>query len=310
MALGFGLLGRLEQKAGNNSAAKNHYQQEMTWRDRYAAAKAEDDVMRRERAAVYDKLGELHTGPDEVTVRKQSYEQARQIRVELLKADPKNLSLQYEMALSLLNLGDFYLLTLKEPGNARQSYQEAVTIREELMKGAPHDKSLPSAVAFAYYRLGTACLRMNDGSAAEQAYQRALELYEPAAQAQPPVRKAMQPYMLALARCGRHDEAAKLGLRLGKAETQSAGSLYDLAGGYALCLGALQHRHPVPPPQPDDAERYTKLCLETVRRALKAGCKDVFGLENDPDLEPIRTHPDFMAIVAELKVASATSKAK
>src|SRR5262249_22302638 len=46
------------------------------------------------------------------------------------------------MALSLLNLGDFYLMTLKDTPSARQSYQEAVNIREELVRSAPQDKGL------------------------------------------------------------------------------------------------------------------------------------------------------------------------
>jgi serine/threonine-protein kinase len=306
MAYGFGLLGRIDLKEGTFPSAARHYEEEMRWRDRYIPTdKTKTAIARRERAAVLDKLGETCMQLESVVSARQYFEDSLQLRERVQKEDPDNSAVAFELTISLVNLGDYFFLVQKDPSNARGLYEKVASIRELIYKEAPHKRDMASALAYAHYRLATACLQVGDTPQAEIAYRRALELYEPLVKAQP-IRRYGQPYMYTLARCGRHKEAEDWGMRLGKSTTTTSPELLDLAGGYALCLGALGHPQANPLPQPGDAERFARLTLETLRRALKQGCNDIFRLEHDPDLEPIRTHPEFTAIVEELKRARAT----
>jgi tetratricopeptide (TPR) repeat protein len=44
--------------------------------------------------------------------------------------------------------------------------------------------------------------------------------------------------------------------------------------------------------------------LRTLRQAVQLGYRDFDWMEQDPDLEVLKTHPEFMALLAQLKPSS------
>jgi predicted Zn-dependent protease len=44
--------------------------------------------------------------------------------------------------------------------------------------------------------------------------------------------------------------------------------------------------------------------LRTLRQAVTLGYRDFEWMEQDPDLEPLKAHPEFVALLAQLKPAS------
>ena len=99
--------------------------------------------------------------------------------------------------------------------------------------------------------------------------------------------------MLALARCGRHAEAAKGADDLGQRIPNDPRMRFFTACIYALCAGAAGGDAAV-------ADRYRALALEALGRAVDRGYRDAVTLQSDPDLEPLRGSPGFQAVLARV----------
>jgi hypothetical protein len=67
--------------------------------------------------------------------------------------------------------------------------------------------------------------------------------------------------------------------------------LYAVAGELALCV-ADSGKAPSP---------YIEEAMNVLREAVGHGFKDLERLRNDPELEALRSHPDFPQLVAECK---------
>jgi hypothetical protein len=111
--------------------------------------------------------------------------------------------------------------------------------------------------------------------------------------------------MLALARCGRHVEAAVIARKLRERAAQDPGMLFFAACGSALCAGALDGpaAHGDTPDAREARRRYRDQAIESLERAVGAGYRDVVALETDPDLTPIRRDPAFAALLERLRPA-------
>lgn len=86
-------------------------------------------------------------------------------------------------------------------------------------------------------------------------------------------------------RQGRISEGLKMDRRLVKLQPDNATAHYNLA-----CSLALLKRK-------GDA-------LGELRRAVQLGYRDFDWMQQDPDLEPLKNHPDFHRLVKELKPQS------
>lgn len=98
--------------------------------------------------------------------------------------------------------------------------------------------------------------------------------------------------MLATARCGDHAGAAKIAEQLVATPPKDEGLYVQAACGYALAAGAAGR---------DDClvECYTDKAIDCLRNARKRGWEDIESLKIDTDLEPIRNHPAFKALLDE-----------
>lgn len=83
------------------------------------------------------------------------------------------------------------------------------------------------------------------------------------------------------ARKGCHRRALQVDQRLAQLAPRSPMVHYNLACSHAVL------NHPM-------------AALEALRRAVQLGYADVAHLRQDPDLAELRTHPEFLRIVAEL----------
>src|SRR5688572_13100423 len=86
-------------------------------------------------------------------------------------------------------------------------------------------------------------------------------------------------------RQGRVADGLKMDRRLVKLQPTNATAHYNLA-----CSLALSKRN--------------RDALRALREAIQLGYRDLDWLQQDPDLEPLKNHPDFQALLATLKPQS------
>src|SRR5262249_43574403 len=144
-------------------------------------------------------------------------------------------------------------------------------------------------------------LALGDPKAALEDYRRGLEHRRALAEADPNNAFRQGSLMFALARCGRHGEAAAIADKLRERAAADPGMLFYAACGYALCAGALDD--PATGGSPEARGRYGDRAVEVLGQAIRAGYRDVVALETDPDLTPIRKDPAFVALIERLRAA-------
>ena len=73
----------------------------------------------------------------------------------------------------------------------------------------------------------------------------------------------------------------------------------------AICASAASSDGRLSPPErPTTAEAYADLALKALRQSMQAGFNDAEHLRKDPDLDPLRSRPDFKRLLSELKAAA------
>jgi hypothetical protein len=130
----------------------------------------------------------------------------------------------------------------------------------------------------------------------ESAFRAALEIRSELAHLEPGSLPRQADLALALAHCGRREEAARQAevvLRVGADRTALS---LPLARSFAACAAAdsddvLRHR---------DGSRV----LELLDAAIRVGYRDSFAIRTDPDFAPFHFDPAFQALLDKLKPVS------
>jgi hypothetical protein len=108
----------------------------------------------------------------------------------------------------------------------------------------------------------------------------------------PGAKVAESDLMLALARCGDHEEAARIARRMIEKPPQNAAFYVDSACGLAISAAGVD----------GDLKRgYTDEAVAGIRRAMDRGWRDLGRLKVDPDLDPIRDDSAFQSLFPELE---------
>jgi len=155
-----------------------------------------------------------------------------------------------------------------------------------------------------YYRLATACLRLNDKTAADLYYGKCLTVRERVHRTDPKDDSNRINLMIVQGRCGQHKQAAELAAELQKRRPKDASVLFQVGCCYALCSAAVTHgkkEGTVTDADREQQRRYTELAVAALRQAKTHGYKDVANLKVDPDLDPIRSSSEFRNLMEEFK---------
>ena len=104
--------------------------------------------------------------------------------------------------------------------------------------------------------------------------------------------------MLALARTGDHVRASAIAEAMIKEPPLDARIYFHAACGFALSADAAHSLAPAAE-RAQHVRHYTDRALEALRLALKHGWKSAAEVATDPDLDPIRADPEFIAVLKQ-----------
>jgi tetratricopeptide (TPR) repeat protein len=317
LARSYAELGLLSLNAGDVAKAWEYYLASEKWQEAVSAEMLQDTEFKRERTGLFSRLGDVSFKLGKGAEALKYARLALDIRRPLAEGEKApNIVARDDLAMSYIQMGDAHLLFLNDPAAARQAYEEALKLRKQLGEANPNSARVLGSQANAYYRVATACLRMGQAEEAGKLYQECLVIRKRLAESRLGAEPAVQiNFSLVLARCGQHGEAAGKVDQLGGQEQirKNPHLLYYIACVYALCSSADGQRsgsEGATSLNPDLRQRYQDAAIRTLRQAMALGWKNLIDLQTDPDLDAIRQHPDYMALVAELQQAREQDRQK
>src|SRR5262249_54052890 len=133
------------------------------------------------------------------------FENAASLRRELLSLEPKNQSYKLDLSRVLEALGDAHFF-LGQPDQAKKSYDESLALAREL-SAAEDLLAINRALSLLLYKSATAALKLGNRPESQKLYDECLAIRERHSRARPRDLEAAIEWMLALARCGKTEEA-------------------------------------------------------------------------------------------------------
>ncbi len=324
-----GLLARVWLKLGDPQKASDYYKEEAALRGQIGGGLADEVEFRREGAGLEEKLGDMYVGLDNKSAAREHYNRSLEIREQIVRQNPSHNQAQRDLLLSYNKLGTFHLLHGKDASAARAFFEKALAEFERRLEAEPENIVAMEDLAATHYFVATAAFRMGDRKAAALHYKACLTIRE----GMPGDAKAKLQnidLMLARARCGQHQEAAKIAEKLISAPPLDARVYFFAACGFSLCAGAVAEEHSssqakalalyaacgfslcagalVEEHSSSQAKAlagsYTESAFKSLRLALGAGWNNLVNVQTDPDLDAVRSAPGFEAVVAEYKKAA------
>ena len=277
-------------------------------RDQLSPAQADQVEGRRERAGLFDKLGDLSVSLGDPRAAREHFQQALELRREIAAQNPDETQAQRDVLLSLEKVGNHELIYSRDPKIARQYYQQALDGFLKRLKAEQSAVRAKMDVALAHYYVGTADLRAGDRDSAMAHYRECRDIREDLAK-NPQAKISSLDLMLALARTGDHNRASQIAEAMIKAPPLDARIYFHSACGFALSAGAAASLAPSTE-SIRLVRHYTDRALDALRLALKHGWKSAEEVATDPDLDPIRADPRFVALLDEFRKAALTDSGR
>jgi serine/threonine-protein kinase len=296
-----GAIARAYLQLGDPAKARDRYREEVELRDQFSPALADQVEVRRERAGLSVKLGDLSISLGDSAAGREQYLQGLRLRREIAEQNPGEPQAHRDVLLSLQRLGTYTLIYSRDPKIARQYYQEALEGFLEWIKTERTSVQAKIDLALAHYYVATADLRAGNRDSAMAHYRECRDIREELAK-DPQLKLGSLDLMLALARTGDHKRASEIAEALIKETPLKARIYYFSACGFALSAGATASL----PPSAESSRlvrHYTDRALDALRLALKRGWKSAEDIATDPDLDPIRSDPGFVALLDEFRKA-------
>jgi serine/threonine protein kinase/tetratricopeptide (TPR) repeat protein len=206
---------------------------------------------------------------------------------QLIKKKPGAVDFKRDLADTLGCIGDARL-RLGKKADACKDYEEARKAIEVAVLGDPTNLAYQVLQAQTWERLALA-LPPEKHSEAKALLEEALKLREQLAEGEPTNLPHQAAYMVALARCGKVKQAARIAETLRKAGPDRPALLLPVAACHALCGAASR--------EPAAKRGHSNKALESLSKAVAHGYRDAVVLRTDPDLEAVRQESGFKALL-------------
>jgi serine/threonine-protein kinase len=267
-------------------------------------------TFRSELAASYHDIGAIQRGAGRIEEALASYRKALAIRRGLADADPTAARLQSDLAQSCNDVG-FLQNETGHPAEALASLERARAIFQGLADAYPAVTQFEGELAQSHQVIGSVQEQTGHSAEALASFERAGSILQKLVGANP--KHALFQSRLATnhsyvgqarQRRGRPDEAAAefrqaVAIMEGLCNLQPDGyNLYNLACFRSLLSGI--GSRPGSSLSASEAGSLGEQAVDALRRAVDAGLQDLAFMRKDPDLDPLRSRPDFRMLMMDL----------
>jgi serine/threonine-protein kinase len=264
----------------------------------------EQDEYQQYLAGTYTLLGKLGQVTADYQFAQSNLAKCVELREKFVAKDPLNMTQRTLLASTHRAMGDaqFYAGAAATAVSYRTALEHVKRL-VELDGGTDYLRALSQI----NYRVGAATLKAAGPAEADPFFQESVRILETTfAKVLPTNNSLKTDLMVALARLGHHERAAKLAEDVSFQQDNSA--LFQAACGYSLCIAGVAHRKSDDQLTPNDRQRqqqYAEAAVRVISLAIANGYKNALELETDPDLEAVRTYPGFSALIEKLKKGGA-----
>jgi serine/threonine-protein kinase len=343
LSISYNKVGDAALRLGDAPAAREAYGKALEVVRRLAGAAPASAVARRDLYVSYNNVGNANLELGDARAARDAYQKGQEVARRLAEDDPTSAVAQRDLSISCNKVGNV-ALRLGDAPAALAAYREALRIRRRLAEGDPASAQAQTDLVVCHFKLGQCHQQELQFREAAACYGRALEALRRLEQAgklqgqpryagwrttfrqslafcqaaeqaiadldfalkQPPplVPLLLDVRVRALARAGRHADAAATADRLYERAPHDPKNLYNAACAYALCVTAVA---PGKPPEQLSAEekaareRYAARAVPALREAVGKGYKDAAHMKRDADLDPLRGRDDFKKLLAALE---------
>jgi tetratricopeptide (TPR) repeat protein len=297
-------LGDCSLLTGDRAAAAGHYQKALKIRREMLDG---NDLARVDLATALVKAGNA-SEPDQA---QEYYSEALKLRQELeqeavstqaqdLPARRRDVWIVHNM------LGDLSLRQRKTAA-ALEHYNRGLALAEKLRDQNPKSPTARQTLAVSYEKLGSAHAQGGGIEAARDFFSQARDLYRPLVNEDPENLALQASLAILLARSGAHEEAIKQASVTNKLAPTYANNVYNVGCCLALCVPAVAPGKAddlLTPAERDQRKRYADSAVKMLDRAVTLGFNNLNLMRTDPDLDPVRGHPGFEAVLKKLSAGS------
>jgi serine/threonine-protein kinase len=261
-------------------------------------------------AVSHHEIGTIQRAGGDAAAALASYRRALAIRAKLARSNPADAQLQSDVAQSCNDIGILRQETGQQ-SEALESLAQARAILQKLADATPAVTRFEGDLAQSHQLIGSVQDATGHPSEALESYTRARAILQKLADASPTVtlfqnRLAMSHAYVGLARrsSGRPAEAGAefrqaIAIMERLSNLQPNGyNLYNLACFRSLLSGI--GAQPGSGMTTAEVDRLGEEAVATLRRAVAAGLRDVAFMRKDPDLDPLRSRPDFQMLLLDL----------
>jgi serine/threonine protein kinase/tetratricopeptide (TPR) repeat protein len=235
-----------------------------------------------------------------------SFEKARDYSEKVLPSFPKDNNPRYILGTSCYNIG-VLRNQLASSQETLPLLEKASTILEELVGAEPGNDGRQSELGEVLHEFGKALARRGEYTKAATAFQRAVK-HQQAAFAKDTrnrsYRQLLNDHLEGLAEVQRQlkrpAEAAAATRQRGELWAGTPDRLFSVARDLARCVPlAGKGSHQALAAQQAERDEFARQAIDTLRRAIAGGFKDIERLRKDPELETLRSYKEFEQLIGK-----------
>jgi serine/threonine protein kinase len=278
-------LGTLAYNRKETEKARPHFEAALALRESAHAAAPCDESLHGLAQSHYF-LGSVHRRLGDRDAALEHFARSQALRRRLYEANRTSVRARDELAAADGAAGELQL-TRKDKEAAQQSFDEEKRLRRELYDTDRRNGPALRRLALALYHAGCAARAVGDEPAAKKDFDECVQLRRTYASAAGKDVSAQVDLMLAYARAGNDQEAARIAEQRVRpaAKDKDAGKLFQIACCYAVCVEAAREE--------SDKSKYVAKAVEALNQAWALGFRDVSALDTDPDLDALRPRAEY-----------------
>ncbi len=278
-------LGTVLVAIGKKAEAEEHFRKGLALQEKLATEFPGVPDYRQNLAVSHNNLGSLLLDLGETSEAKAQLREALAVQEKLAEDFPVVPSYRIALAASYGNFGNLEL-DRGAPSDSLAWFSKAINTLTAIHENEPREVTVRMFLRTCHENRAIAFDRLKQYEEAIQAWGKAIDLSP--IEELPGLRVAQA---ISRLQAGQVAEAMAEVAELVKSPDGPADRWYDFACFYSIASDKV----------PDKKDEYSQRAVELLQQAVDAGYNDAAHMQQDTDLDPLRDHEDFKALLAELE---------